>query len=109
MAKIFYDHLTVTEEIVTELDKYKITSVEKTEIVELIDENVHHSVLNVILKNLPKEKHEEFLLAFHHRPHDPDLLEYLKKEIKDIEKIITDEANKVKKELLAEIKNAQRN
>lgn len=109
MAKIFYDHLTVTDEVIIELDKNKFDLVERQEIVELIDENIHHNILNVILKNLPKEKHEEFLLAFHHKPDDPNLLDYLKKEVKDIEKIISDAAKEVKKELLAEIKNAQRN
>lgn len=109
MPKIFYDHLTVTNEVIVELDKYKFDIAEREELIQLIDENIHHQVLNIILRNLPKEKHEEFLLAFHHKPSDPDLLVFLKKAVKDIEKIITDEANSVKKELLKEIKNAQRN
>ena len=77
---------------------------EKEEILQLVDENIHHQVLNAILKKLPNEKHEEFLLALYHRPTDKNLLEELKKDIENIEEIITQEVTKVKAEILTEIK-----
>jgi hypothetical protein len=107
MTKIFYDHLVNIEEVTSQFKH--LTVVEKEELIEIVDENIHHGILDVILKNLSQEKHEEFLIKFHHGPHDPDLLEYLRKDVEDIEKIISDEAVKIKKELLKEIKNAQRN
>ena len=109
MAKIFYDHLTIIEELGIKLDQYEITEIEKTELIELADENMHHRVLNVILKSLPQEKHQKFLTEFHENPHNSNLLEILKSEIKNIEEIISNEAKQVKKEILAEIKHAQRN
>lgn len=109
MTKIFYDHLTITEELIFELDGFQIDQIEREEIIRLVDENIHHRVLDIILKKLPKEKHEEFLTKFHNNPGDNKLLDELKKDIADIEKLISEEASKVKKEILKEIKNAQRN
>lgn len=108
MSKIFYDHLVVREEIVAELDKHKISIEEREELVQLVDENLHHHVLDTILSNLSKEKHEEFLVKFHNTPFDIGLLDYLKVEIDDIEEKIKEVAKKVKKELLSEIKRARK-
>jgi len=108
-AKIFYDHLTITQEVTVELDRYHIDVSEKEELIQLVDETMHHRILDLILRNLPQDKHEMFLTNFHKAPHDPSLLEFLKKEISvDFEKQIADEANKIKKEILAEIKRAKR-
>lgn len=108
-TKIFYDHLTIREEVTLELDKYQISSVEKEEIIQLVDENIHHRVLDVIFTHLPKDKHEIFLKKFHHAPHDSQLLDFLKTEVSNIEELISDEAKKVKQEILNELKRAKRN
>ncbi len=108
MSKIFYDHLVVREEIVAELDKHKISIEEREELVQLVDENLHHRVLDTILSNLSKEKHEEFLIKFHNTPFNMGLLSYLRGEITDIEEKIADVAKKVKSELLSEIKQAKK-
>lgn len=104
--KIFYDHLVLREEITVELDRYSLNKDDREEIIRLIDETLHHEVLNTILTSLPKEKHHQFLTRYHQRPHDPDLLEYLKTEISDIEDQIISVAKKVKKEILSEIKKS---
>ena len=109
MAKIFYDHLVMREEIVKELDRYEIAVEERDELVQLVDETLHHHVLDVILTHLPKEKHQEFLTKFHDAPHDGKLLEYLRTETQiDIEEEIRKKAKTTKKELLAEIKRARK-
>lgn len=108
MSKIFYDHLVVREEIIAEIDKHQITIEEKDELVQLVDETLHHHVLDTILSALPKEKHENFLIKFHNTPFDQRLLDYLKNEIGDIEEQIKNVAKKVKTELLAEIKRAKK-
>lgn len=108
MTKIFYDHLTISEEITVELDKYKLDHQEREEIIQLVDENIHHRVLDIILTHLPKEKHHDFLTKFHSAPHDSNLLAYLKKEVENIEEFIICEAKKVKAEILREFKRAQK-
>lgn len=104
MTKIFYDHLVLREEVTIELDKYNLAREEKEELIQLVDETLHHQILNTILTHLPKEKHREFLEKFHKAPHDESLLKY----IKDFEQEIVKEAQKIKRELLSEIKTASR-
>lgn len=107
MSKIFYDHLVGLKEISIELKGYSLQSEEYEELVKIADETLHHHVLNIILTHLPKEKHQFFLETFHTTPHDEKLLEFLKKEATpEIEKAIKKEAQKVKKEILSEIKRA---
>lgn len=109
MAKTFLDHLILIEEVTTELDVYDIDPSEKEEILALVHQTTHQHILNVILNHLPKNHHESFLTKFQAAPHDPELLSFLKKEIKaDIESEIRSEASRIKKDLLAEIKKSSR-
>lgn len=109
MSKIFYDHLVIREEIISELEAHDLSEDEREELVRHVDAILHSTVIETILNHLPKEKHEHFLTAFHASPHDEKLLEYLKAEIKDdIEEKIKVEAKRVKKELLDEIKRAKK-
>lgn len=101
MSKIFYDHLIIIEEVIAVLDEHKLSPKERTELLQLMDQTLHHRILDVILTLLPKEHHETFLTRFHKAPHDPGLIPFLKERTnKDIEKVILSEANKTKKELL---------
>lgn len=105
--KLFYDHLIVKEEIIAGLGD--APAEEREELLRIIDEDIDHRVLNVILTHLPREKHEHFLKRFHETPHDKELLEFLKKEVEaDIEEKIRAEGETVKKEILAEIKRAKK-
>lgn len=108
MAKIFYDHLLVTEEITAELDNISLSDEERDELIHLIDETTHHHLLDAILSALPADQHSYFLTQFHQAPHDPKLLSFLKQHAGDqIEEMIRGEAGKLKSELLAEIKAAK--
>lgn len=109
MKKVFYDHLVLIEEIVMELDTHNIDPDDREELIRLADENLHHQVLDLILRELPKAKHELFLNHFQEAPDDEKLLAYLKREInEEIEERIKVEAARVKKEILAEIKRAKK-
>lgn len=109
MSKIFYDHLVAREEIIAVLDQHKLTIEEREELVRLVDENLHHQVLDTILTHLPKEKHEEFLRELHRRPHDLRLLDYIQTHIEiDIIAAIKKTSEKAKKELLAEINRSKK-
>lgn len=104
MSKIFYDHLVVRQDVISQLDAYAMDAEEKEELVKLIDEHLHHQILNVILNHLPKDKHERFITHLTRAPHDPALLDYLKTHIAiDIETEIKSHAAKVKADLLSEI------
>lgn len=109
MAKIFYDHLVVLEEIVAVIDTHNLPANQRQKLLATIDELFHHHMLDEILTHLPKNKHEVFLKLFHKAPHDPMLLSFLKQHAKvDIERAMKTRADKVKAEILKEIEGAKR-
>ncbi len=106
--KIFYDHLINLEELIVELDGHEIAVEEREELIGLMDQTMHHQILEAILDHLPKEHHEDFLSRFHQAPHSPDLLVFIKERVTvDIESVIKDRAGKAKKEILREIKKSK--
>lgn len=104
MSIIFYDYLIVLDEVDAEIKATAKTREEKEELWQIVDEIVHHRVMDVILAHLPRESHEEFLEKFTSSPHDQKLIAYLRERMKDdVERIIHDEITKLKKELIQEI------
>lgn len=110
MNSLFYDHLIGFEEVVSVINEHKLSPKKRQELLELIDNTMHHHILDEILTHLPYEKHKTFLDHLTRDPHDPGILLFLKQEIVviDIEKAIKKRAKGVKKELLAEIKKAKK-
>ncbi len=109
MSKIFYDHLVIREEIDFELNRFQIDPEEQEELISLIDQTLHHHILNVILNHLPKEKHTEFISRLHAKPDDDTLIDYLKTHAHpEIEAEIKKQAAKIKKEILADLKKSSR-
>ncbi len=105
----FYDHLVILDEVTSGLDAYALPEEERAEIVGLIHHTAHQHLLTVILNHLPKEHHENFLAKFQSSPADPELLAFLKREIKaDIESEIKIQAARIKKEILAEIAKSRK-
>ncbi len=107
--KVFYSHLVVVEEVTSELDKWSINGEEKSEMIKLIEETLHNHTLNVILNHLPGHKHQTFLENFEKNPENNDLMQMLKSEISaDIEAAIKTQADRIKKELLLEIRRSRK-
>jgi hypothetical protein len=105
MSKLFFDHLVIKEEIDIELSRFNLTDEEKSELVEVVDQTLINHVLNVVLNHLPKDKHSDFVSRFHAAPHDLGLLEYLKVHAHpQIEEEIKKQVDKIKKEILSEVK-----
>jgi hypothetical protein len=101
MSKIFYDHLIVLEEVRVQIDKVAKTSEEKEEIWKLVDEIIHHRVMNTILEKLPEKHHKSFLKRFYAAPYDEKLIPYLNEKIDDdIENFISKEIKLLSEELL---------
>lgn len=108
MAKLFYDHLIVIEEITAVLDTHEMTKEEREELLATIDETLHHHVLDVILTHLPREHHETFLEKLTVQPHHPELLAFIQeKTAVDIEREIKKTADKIKKKILKDIEEAK--
>lgn len=104
MAKLFYDHLIIIEDVVAVLDFYQVTKGEQEQLLEVIDQALNHQILDVILRHLPKEYHEEFLQKLAHHPYDPGILIFLKETTPvDIETKIRQTASNAKRKAIKQI------
>lgn len=105
MSKLFFDHLIELKEIDIQIKKISEIQEEREELWGLVDEMVHHKVMDCILDKLPKNHHEEFLDLFRKSPHDGDLLfNYLKKQIgENIESLIKQEIGGLSADILKDI------
>ena len=109
MSKIFYDVHIHFEEIEIELDKLEIEHEEKQELEHLIEEMVHHRIMDRLLMHLPRQHHTEFLDRFHKTPYDHKLLSWLDARIeKSVEEHIKDEMEKLKEKILSDIQASRK-
>lgn len=100
MNKVFYDHLVEIDEITALVDR---------DLTEIIDNTMHHHILDEILTHLPVEHHKDFLERLAHAPGDPGILISIQElTVIDIEDAIRKRAKSVKKELLGVIKKAKK-
>lgn len=107
--KTFFHHLVHIDDVVAQIDTYKIDPNDREELSQLVHQIFQNHTLNIILNHLPKDKHREFLDQFKLSPHDAALLDFLKKEIKlDIEAAIRSQSERIKKDLLSEIKKSHK-
>lgn len=109
MSKLYYDHLIILEDVEAELDQMSLSSEDKSEFENMIEELIHHRVMDCVLTHLPKPHHAEFLEKFSKAPFDPSLIRYIDQRIESsIEMHIKDEMETIKKELLRDLKSAQK-
>lgn len=107
MSKLYYDKLVVMTKIEVIIKKSSSTPEEKEELWRVVDEMIHHRILNCILENLSEEHHHDFMCLFHEKPHDESILDFVNQRIdSDIKKTIKKEAKLLEKEVLALIKNS---
>lgn len=110
MSKIFYDHFIKLEEIEVEFDKLEMEPEEREELEHLVEEMVHHRVLDRILTHLPRHHHAEFLDRFHKAPHDESLIRYLDEKIeRSVKEHVEEEMEKLKKEILEDLRSSKNN
>ncbi len=108
MATLFFDHLIEIDEVIIELDSYSVDPAEIEELKSLIDQIIHHEVLNLVLNHLPKSDHEEFITLLSNDPSDISLINYLKSKVSvDIESQISDHGKRLKEDLKNEIKRSK--
>lgn len=109
MSKIFYDKLIVLEEIEVEINQLGLEHDEKKELEHLIDEIIHHRIIDRVLSHLPPQHHEEFLQRFHAAPYDHTLIDYINARVdRRVEEVIHEEVQKLKAEILEDIKSSKK-
>ncbi len=98
---IFYDHFIDKTEVLNIVELSEDAPNIKGKTKQLVDDILHHGIIEVILEKLHPSKHQTLLLLIEERPYDPEILEYLHEHIgHEIEDIIAARA----KELLEEIR-----
>jgi DNA-directed RNA polymerase specialized sigma24 family protein len=100
--KQFYSHLVETDTLLIELDKLEMTEDEKVHLVSLIDSNIHHAIVDVVLSELSSEDKKIFLTHVLSEEHDK-IWELLDKKVDNIEDKIQQAADSLKKELHKDI------
>ncbi len=105
MSRIFYDHLIILTEVEAEIKSVAETEEERHELWHIVDEIIHHKMLEFFLDVLSEEHHHEFLDKFHQVPHDERHIHYLNERTEgDIEELIKKEIRKMESEILKEIR-----
>ncbi len=107
MYKKFYHEIIEIDSLFVELETLDLNEEEKKHLGELIDANLHHSLLSVILSELEDDDKKLFL---HHlsRGDNRHIWDLLNKRVDNIEEKIKDAAEDVKKELHEDINEAKK-
>ncbi|MBI1863060.1 hypothetical protein HYS00_03000 [Candidatus Microgenomates bacterium] len=106
MNKYFYDHLIQIESLYVELDALKLSPSEKAELSALIESQIHHTVLDLILSNLGEEDKKLFLLHHANNNHD-EVWSLLNKRIDTVENKIVTTVEDLKKMLHEDIREVR--
>lgn len=107
MSKLFYDHLIVLTEVEAEIKNTAETEEERHELWQIVDEIIHHRMLEFFLDRLAHEHHDEFLEKFHEAPHDEMHIHYLNERVGgEIEDLISQEIDSLSSEILQVIKSS---
>ncbi len=107
MKRYFYTHLVEYESILVELDKLDLSEDERKHLAKLIDESLHHKILDAVLSELSEEDKKTFLLHHHREEHDK-LWKLLNEKVDKIEEKIKKAADDLKDEMKKDIQESQR-
>ena len=105
MSKLFYDHLIFLSDLEIEIKSIAETEEERHELWQIVDEIIHHRILEFFLDKLAEEHHDGFLEKYSEAPHDESHLQFLNERIEgEIEELIREEVDNLASEILREIR-----
>lgn len=102
MRSIFYDNLINTDELMARVSQ-DLHHLEQEALHEILEEIIHHRILEAILDEIPKAHHENFLLRFQADPNDLELFTFIKFHSPEIESKINQTALAVIEEIKSEL------
>lgn len=106
MKKHFYSNIVELESLFYELDLLELEDYQKHELSNLIDSNLHHTILDIILSELSDDDKKLFLKHLNENDHDK-VWEHLKFKVDNIEEKIKKAAEQLKMDLRKDIKEAK--
>lgn len=78
MSQLFYAHLVPLDDSVALLDQYQLNDVERESLEKTILSIYHHHIIDIILKNIAKEHHDQIIEKIAENPHNLDVMIYVK-------------------------------
>lgn len=103
-SKHFYSHIVDTTNLIVELGNMDMSHDERLHLIALLESNIHHAVLDIVLSNLSNDDKKTFLFHLHADDHD-EIWKLLNSKIENVEERIRNVAEDLKKELYQDIKD----
>lgn len=100
----FYDHVVSINSIEIELNNLGLPEKEKIELLSIAENTIHYTVLDIALTSIKEEHKKEFIKHVNAESHE-EAWKLLKEKTDGIEEKIREAANKLKEELIGDIKN----
>ena len=95
---IFYDNLVNLHELHLDFDRLEVPFEHRRELIDLADSTVHHEIFDLIMVALPANHHEGFLEIFSSDPSSPEIINWLRVRIPDVEEKIRTRGEIVKQD-----------
>src|SRR5437868_2798884 len=105
--KYFYSHLIEIDSLTSELDKMGLSADEKLHLGQLLDANLHHTILDAILSELSESDKRVFIQHVTEGDHEK-IWKFLNEKASGIEDKIKKAAKGLKEELHDDIKEARK-
>ena len=107
MKKYFYTHIIDTSTLSLELGSMELDPKERMHLISLIDSNIHHAVLDLILSELKPIDKKTFSTHLASENHIK-VWKFLNEKVENIEEKIKKTADELKKELHKDIKEVKK-
>ncbi|KKS68923.1 hypothetical protein A3A14_03360 [Candidatus Daviesbacteria bacterium RIFCSPLOWO2_01_FULL_43_38] len=112
----FYAHIVEIESLIIALDELDLSTEQKSQLAELVDSTIHHTVLDIIFSKLSEEDKAVFAARLQADPDDEqgsskknkELMKFVNDKVEGIEDEITEAVRKLKEELHEDIKEAKK-
>lgn len=103
--KHFYDEVIEIESVYMALDELPLSDIEKAELKDLVESQLHHTILDLILSQLSPQDKKEFIQLHASKKHD-EVWELLNNRIDGVENKIKKTAGELKRKLHGDINSA---
>jgi len=105
--KPFYHHLISIAEIEIELDKLGLPEHERIELLNIAENTIHYTIVDIVLSELSEEDKKTFL-EHHAKSNHETTLKFIKGKITNIEGRIKSVADNLRIELINDIKDLKK-
>jgi len=107
MKKHFYSHVVETSSISLALAEMEMNNTERKHLIDLVEANLHQSILDAVLSELSEKDKQEFI-ELYAVGDDEKIWKLLKSRVENIEDKIKSTAHELKKELHKDIEESKK-